>query len=54
MKIKINTDNKIPGREELAEQAKATVKSTLAHLAEHITRVEVHLRDENSDKSGAD
>lgn len=43
MKIQINTDNNIAGREELAEQAKATVESTLGHLAEHITRVEVHL-----------
>lgn len=53
MKIQINTDNHIEGREELAEQAEATVESTLGHLAEHITRVEVHLSDENSDKGGA-
>lgn len=49
MKIQINTDNHITGREELTEQAQATVESTLGHLAEHITRVEVHLSDENSD-----
>jgi ribosome-associated translation inhibitor RaiA len=53
MKIQINTDNNIAGREELAEQAEATVESTLGHLAEHITRVEVHLSDENSDMGGA-
>ena len=53
MKIQINTDNHIAGREKLAEQAKATVKSTLGHLAEHITRVEVHLSDENSNKGGS-
>ncbi len=53
MKIQINTDNNIEGSEELAEQAEATVESTLGHLAEHITRVEVHLSDENSDKGGA-
>lgn len=53
MKIQINTDNLIAGHEELAEQAKATVESTLGHLAEHITRVEVHLSDENSDKGGS-
>ena len=52
MRIQINTDDNIAGREELAEQAKATVESTLGHLAEHITRVEVHLSDENSDKGG--
>ncbi len=53
MKIQINTDDNIAGREELAEQTKATVISTLGHLAEHITRVEVHLNDENSDKGGS-
>ena len=53
MKIQINTDNNITGSEELSEQAEATVDSTLGHLAEHITRVEVHLSDVNSGKGGA-
>ncbi|WP_322628306.1 HPF/RaiA family ribosome-associated protein [Halothiobacillus sp.] len=53
MKIQINTDNNIAGSEELAKQAEATVESTLGHLAEHITRVEVHLSDENSNKGGS-
>lgn len=53
MKIQINTDNNIVGSEELAEHAEATVENTLGHLAEHITRVEVHLSDENSDKGGS-
>jgi len=53
MKIQINTDNKIAGRDDPAEQAKATLESTFGHLAEHITRVEVHLSDENSDKGGS-
>lgn len=53
MKIQINTDHNIKGREAMAEQTKAMVESTLGHLADHITRVEVHLSDENSDKGGA-
>jgi len=52
MKIQINTDNHIPGREALAIQAEATVKSTLGHLTDHVTRVEVHLSDENGNKTG--
>lgn len=52
MKIQVNTDNHIPGREALVEQAEATVTSALGHLAEHITRVEVHLSDENGKKTG--
>lgn len=53
MKIQINTDNNIEGREELAKKAEATVEGTLGHLAEQITRVEVHLSDENSGKGGS-
>lgn len=52
MKIQINSDNNISGREELIQQAQATVESTLGHLAEHITRIEVHLSDENGHKRG--
>jgi len=52
MKIQINTDNHITGREALVERAEATVTNALGHLAEHITRVEVHLSDENGNKTG--
>jgi ribosome-associated translation inhibitor RaiA len=52
MKIQVNTDNHIAGREALSQQAEATVASALGHLAEHITRVEVHLSDENGNKTG--
>ena len=52
MKIQINTDNHITGREALVEQAEATVTNALGHWAEHITRVEVHLSDENGNKTG--
>jgi len=52
MKIQINTDNHITGREALVEQAEATVTNALGHLAEHITRVEVHLSDQNGNKTG--
>jgi ribosome-associated translation inhibitor RaiA len=53
MKIEINTDNHIAGREALSQQAETTVAGTLGHLAEHVTRVEVHLSDENSQKGGS-
>jgi ribosome-associated translation inhibitor RaiA len=52
MKIQINSDNHIAGREALAQQAEATVAGALGHLAEHISRVEVHLSDENGKKTG--
>jgi len=54
MKIQINTDNNIEGSEELTQQTQAVVESALERFAEHITRVEVHLSDENGDKGGTD
>ena len=51
MKIQINTDNHIAGREALCQQAEASVASALGHLEEHVTRVEVHLSDENGNKT---
>ena len=53
MKVQINTDTNIEGREKLARQAEAEVERTLGHLAKHITRVEVHLSDENGKKGGS-
>lgn len=52
MKIQINTDHTIEGREALIQYAETMVESTLGHLTEHISRVEVHLSDENAGKSG--
>lgn len=52
MQIKINTDRNIEGHEALAAQVRGAVESALSRLSDHITRVEVHLSDENSDKKG--
>jgi len=54
MQIQINTDNHIEGSDELTQQTQAVVESALERFAEHITRVEVHLSDENSHKGGSD
>ena len=53
MKIQINTDHSIHGREALIQRIESVVESTLGHLTEHITRVEVHLSDENGQKGGS-
>jgi len=52
MLIQVNTDNHIDGSAELAADVEAVVASTLGHLSARITRVEVHLSDENSHKGG--
>lgn len=52
MQIQINTDRHIEGRERLAEWASGVVEQALSRVSDRITRVEVHLSDENGDKSG--
>lgn len=52
MKIQLNTDVHIDGTEALAAQVSATVEHALERFSAHITRVEVHLSDENGGKSG--
>jgi len=54
MKIQINTDNNIEGSDKLTQQTQAVVESALERFAQQITRVEVHLSDENSHKGGSD
>jgi ribosome-associated translation inhibitor RaiA len=52
MDIQINTDHNIEGHEALAAQVSEVVESALSLVGDHITRVEVHLSDENGDKHG--
>ena len=52
MQIQVNTDKNVEGHEELVAQAEATVTKSLSHFSAHVTRVEVHLSDENADKNG--
>lgn len=54
MQIQINTDHNIDGREVLAAHINSAVESVLSRFSEHITRVEVHVSDENGDRSGQD
>ena len=53
MQIQINADRGIEGHERLADFARETVTDHTGHLAARLTRVEVHLRDENGPKSGS-
>lgn len=55
MQINVQTDNQIDGGEALAERLRAEVESTLGRFSDWITRVEVHVSDENSNmKAGKD
>jgi len=54
MQIQINTDSNIEGSEEFAAHIRGAVESSLGRFSDRITRIEVHLSDENGDKSGQD
>lgn len=52
MLVQINTDRNVQGRETLARRVEDKVTTALDRFRARLTRVEVHLRDENSDKKG--
>ena len=52
MQIQFNTDHNIPGTEKLADRVRTVVEASLGRYADRITRVEIHVSDENGDKSG--
>jgi ribosome-associated translation inhibitor RaiA len=54
MKIQINTDNNIEGKQGMATYFEEVIAGSLNRFSEQITRVEVHLNDENSHKNGPD
>lgn len=52
MLINVRTDNHIQGREELVGEVTSAIEASLKRFAPQLTRVEVHLADENSHKEG--
>lgn len=52
MQIQVNSDNHIQNSSRLEDWVSSTVQSSLEHYEEDLTRVEVHLKDENGDKPG--
>ena len=52
MQVQINTGHNIEVHQALAAEISGAVESALSRFSDHITRVEVHLSDENSDKKG--
>lgn len=54
MLVDVNTDKNIKSSERLIEYCKSMVESELDRFAEYITRVDIHLTDENGEKGGED
>ncbi len=53
MDVLVNTDSSVEGHEALSTDVEATVRHALDRFSDRITRIEVHLSDENSHKSGS-
>jgi len=54
MQVQFNSDSSVMGTENVAERIEASVREKLARFEERLTRVEIHVRDENARKGGAD
>ncbi len=52
MEIQVTTDDHVHGSEALILQVETEVDAALSRFADHLTRVEVHLGDENGDRDG--
>lgn len=52
MNIQINTDNNVSGNTDLESTLKSYISSDLERFSDQITRIEVHLSDEDGDKDG--
>jgi len=52
MKIQFNTDVNIDGTESLSTKISTIVEHALSRFSEHVSRVEIHLSDENAGKKG--
>ncbi len=53
MQVQINTDDNVEGRDALARLVEAEVDATLGRFGGRLTRMEVHLSDENAGRAGA-
>lgn len=54
MQIQFNTDKTIEGHERMQNHFSAEIEEKLKRFEDKITRLEIHIGDENSDKFGLD
>jgi ribosome-associated translation inhibitor RaiA len=52
MLIQVNTDHHIDGHQSLVHEAVAKLEKSMTRYASQITRIEVHLHDENGERHG--
>lgn len=54
MKIQVNTGDNVQGSVELIRLVQERIENAVANFGDSITRVEVHLADENAARGGTD
>jgi len=54
MQIQFNSDSSVMGTENVAERVEAQLRHRLARYENRLTRLEVHVSDENARKGGSD
>ena len=54
MQVQFNTDHTVMGTDNVAERIEAAVREKLARFEDRLTRIEIHVRDVNGAKHGAD
>ncbi|MGQ7830204.1 HPF/RaiA family ribosome-associated protein [Altererythrobacter sp. Z27] len=54
MQIQFNSDSSVMGTANVAERIEAQLRHRLARYEDRLTRIEVHVSDENARKGGAD
>ena len=52
MQIQFNSENSIAGSEELIDSTTSLISDELSRFSQQITRVEVHISDEDGNKDG--
>ena len=52
MQIQVNTSSQVAGSDELTRLVEGTVEGAVHRFADRITRVEVHITDDNSSQKG--
>lgn len=54
MQVQFNSDSSVMGTENVAERIEAAVREKLARFEDRLSRLEIHVRDENGRKGGGD
>ena len=54
MQFKFNSDSSVMGTDNVAERIETAVRAKLKRFEERLTRLEVHVSDENGAKGGGD